>query len=70
MQKWEYLSVDFGMEGYSLNGEKPVANYERSTTGQPSIKPQVVETLNKLGREGWELIETTPYYYLKRRISD
>lgn len=69
MQKWEYLLVDFHTNNYSLNGGEPF-NYEQSTAGQPSITPQVVSTLNKLGREGWELIESTSGYCFKRLISD
>ncbi|MDX6383153.1 MAG: hypothetical protein QOK48_726 [Blastocatellia bacterium] len=69
MQKWEYLLVDFHTHNYSLNGGEPI-NYERPTAGQSNTKPQMVDTLNKLGREGWELIESTPYYCFKRRISN
>jgi len=69
MQKWEYLSAEFRTNSYSLNGGEPV-NYERSTAGQPSITPQAVDTLNKLGREGWELVQTSSAFYVKRAISN
>lgn len=69
MQKWEYIMVEFNTHDYCLNAGDPI-KYERPTEGQSSIKPQVVGVLNKLGRDGWEMVTGEPYYYFKRRISD
>lgn len=68
MQKWEYLNISldwiFGHTRANIysNGKKIVDDYE----------PDVYKYLNKLGKEGWELVSVlkgdADYLYFKRPI--
>jgi len=69
MQKWEYLCI----EGHHSSNKKIAVTRENFNLVEG--RPNIVEYLNKLGAEGWELVncfaseygETkTSYYFLKR----
>ena len=71
MQKWEYIEVTAPMRDDArsvriyLNGEEAVAE---------SKTDALYDFLNKLGREGWEMVSfafypnKTAFYYFKRAI--
>jgi len=71
MQKWEYIEVTAPMreDGKSvriyLNGEEVVPE---------SMASMLYDYLNKLGQEGWEMVNfsfypnRTAFYYFKRPV--
>lgn len=75
MQKWEYIIVNFSMSNnhvYALNyesAERKVGFGQSATSNYPTL----VQYLNDLGEEGWEVIgmtEPIPYegrYLLAKR---
>jgi hypothetical protein len=71
MQKWEYIEVTAPMREDS----KSVHIYRNGTEALPeSMASSLYDYLNKLGNEGWELVNfafypnRTAFYYLKRPI--
>lgn len=71
MKKWEYIEVTAPMRDDNqsvriyLNGEETIPE---------SQKPALYDFLNKLGKEGWEMVNfafypnRTAFYYFKRAI--
>jgi hypothetical protein len=71
MKKWEYIEVTAPMRDDNqsvriyLNGEQAVPESQASA---------LYDFLNKLGREGWEMINfafypnKTAFYYFKRAV--
>ena len=63
-ERWEYTAF---VEEYP---------YEGGPTDTPLVKQETVNSLNKLGAEGWELVSTTgpggsrhmTAYYFKRKL--
>ena len=71
MQKWEYIEVTAPMRE---NG-KSVRIYRNATEALPeSMTSSLYDYLNKLGNEGWELVNfafypnKTAFYYFKRPV--
>lgn len=71
MQKWEYIEVTAPMR----EDGKSVRVYRNGTEAIPeSMASSLYDYLNKLGNEGWELINfafypnRTAFYYFKRPI--
>ena len=71
MQKWEYIEVTDPMR----EDGKSVHIYRNGTEALPeSMAASLYDYLNKLGDEGWELVNfafypnRTAFYYFKRPI--
>jgi hypothetical protein len=71
MQKWEYIEVTAPMR----DDGKSVRVYLNGTEAFPESRPDVLyDYLNKLGKEGWEMINfafhptRTAFYYFKRPV--
>jgi hypothetical protein len=71
MQKWEYVEVTAPLR----DDYKSVHIYLNGTEALPESKTSVLyDYLNKLGKEGWELVNFafhphgTLFYYFKRPI--
>lgn len=71
MQKWEYIEVTAPMR----DDGKAVHIYRNGTEAVPeAMASSLYDYLNKLGNEGWELVNfafypnRTAFYYLKRPI--
>jgi hypothetical protein len=71
MQKWEYIEVTAPMR----EDGKAVHNYSNGTEALPeTMASSLYDYLNKLGNEGWELVNfafypnRTAFYYFKRPI--
>lgn len=71
MQKWEYIEVTAPMR----EDGKAVHIYRNATEAVPeSIASSLYDYLNKLGNEGWELVNfafypnKTAFYYFKRPV--
>ena len=69
MQKWEYIEVTAPMR----EDGKSVHIYRNGTEALPeTMASSLYDYLNKLGNEGWELINfafypnRTAFYYFKR----
>jgi hypothetical protein len=71
MQKWEYIEITAPMR----DDGKAVRLYRNGTEAVPeALAASLYDYLNKLGREGWELVNfafypnRTVFYYFKRLI--
>ena len=71
MQKWEYIEVTAPMR----EDGKSVHIYRNGTEAIPeTMASSLYDYLNKLGSEGWELVNfafypnRTAFYYFKRPI--
>jgi len=71
MQKWEYIEVTAPMR----EDGKAVHIYRNGTEALPeTMASSLYDYLNKLGNEGWELVNfafypnRTAFYYFKRPI--
>ena len=71
MKKWEYIEVTAPMR----EDNKSVRIYLNGEEALPESKVSVLyDFLNKLGREGWEMVSVafypnrTAFYYFKRAI--
>lgn len=67
MQKWEYLRFQFMGNYYDVNG---VEFRVEETGNRPKL---LVELLNQLGKDGWELISTdvdSEGYLFKRPVEE
>ncbi len=57
MQKWEYLNLRSENQEYSINGDSSI----EFKPGESSI-----QIINKLGKEGWELVSAFAYHLSDR----
>jgi hypothetical protein len=71
MQKWEYIEVTVPMR----DDARAVRIYRNGEEAIPESMPSVLyEFLNKLGKEGWEMVSVafypnrTAFYYFKRPV--
>ena len=71
MQKWEYIEITAPMR----DDGKAVRLYRNGTEAVPeALASSLYDYLNKLGNEGWELVNfafypnRTAFYYFKRPI--
>ena len=71
MQKWEYIEITAPMR----DDGKAVRLYRNGTEAVPeALAASLYDYLNKLGSEGWELVNfafypnRTVFYYFKRLI--
>ena len=64
MQKWEYLRIDFRFQYGGQYIESKFSLHSNGTLVTESKNNDAVKTydyLNKLGREGWELVSSTSW---------
>jgi hypothetical protein len=48
MQKWEYMTLEFTLGVWYVNGQK-----------RPELRRPTIELLNQFGQEGWEMVGFT-----------
>lgn len=63
MQKWEYLRVSIRM----LNSDRPLLEVNGKEIPFKGKLPEYLDYINKMGKEGWEMVSSENLSYTFKR---